>query len=241
MKKFILGLLVLFFVFCTFNLNSIVFAKNTKPTVQKEQQQSDAETLLNDEEQSNNEQAGETQPNGSDIQPEKKYTQDEYEQTYRELDVPTFSFIHGVDPDQFYDMKDTAWSPYPLMRLNCPIYFKSITIMPGYYLLTPRQYKGDWYILFKEAGQVKYIIPVFDKSYTSEMYYKNTLPEVSMKKTKRWTVRFLDSLGRHNQASKRKPAVQTNLELTDLDNHFLLIVLYYGPYKYKTIFRTEKF
>ena len=70
----------------------------------------------------------ETQPNGSDIKPDKVYTQAEYEQIYRDLEVPTFTFIHGVDPDQYYDMKDTAWSPYPLMRLNSPIYFKSITI-----------------------------------------------------------------------------------------------------------------
>ena len=112
----------------------------------------------------------EIQPNGSDIKPDKVYSQAEYEQIYRDLEVPTFSFIHGVDPDQYYDMKDKAWSPYPLMRLNSPIYFKSITIEPGYYLLTPRQYKGDWFILFKEAGKVKYTIPVFEKNYTSPDY-----------------------------------------------------------------------
>ena len=183
----------------------------------------------------------ETQPNGSDIKPDKVYTQAEYEQIYRDLEVPTFTFIHGVDPDQYYDMKDTAWSPYPLMRLNSPIYFKSITVEPGYYLLTPRQYKGDWFILFKEAGKVKYTIPVFEKNYTEPGYYHTHLKELDMKKSQRWMVKFLNGVGKYFKKSKRNPGVQTNLELTDLDNKFLLIEVYYGAMRYKTIFRTEKF
>ena len=183
----------------------------------------------------------ETQPNGSDIKPDKVYTQAEYEQIYRDLEVPTFTFIHGVDPDQYYDMKDTAWSPYPLMRLNSPIYFKSITIEPGYYLLTPRQYKGDWFILFKEAGKVKYTIPVFEKNYTEPGYYHTHLKELDMKKSQRWMVKFVNGVGKYFKKSKRNPGVKTNLELTDLDNKFLLIEVYYGSMRYKTIFRTEKF
>ena len=183
----------------------------------------------------------ETQPNGSDIKPDKVYTQAEYEQIYRDLEVPTFTFIHGVDPDQYYDMKDTAWSPYPLMRLNSPIYFKSITIEPGYYLLTPRQYKGDWFILFKEAGKVKYTIPVFEKNYTEPGYYHTHLKELDMKKSQRWMVKFINGVGKYFKKSKRNPGVKTNLELTDLDNKFLLIEVYYGSMRYKTIFRTEKF
>ena len=185
--------------------------------------------------------SNETQPNGSDIKPDKVYSQEEYQQIYRDLEVPTFRFHHDIDPEQYYDMKDAAWSPYPLMRLNSPIYFKSITIMPGYYLLTPRQYKGDWYILFKESGKVKYIIPVFEKNYTEAMYYETHLKELDMKKSQRWMVKFLNGVGRYIKKSKRKPSVKTNLELTDLDNKFLLIEVFYGPMRYKTIFRTEKF
>ncbi|MCD8378561.1 MAG: hypothetical protein LUB59_07225 [Candidatus Gastranaerophilales bacterium] len=171
----------------------------------------------------------------------KTYSQDDFEQMYRDMPVPTFTFVHGVDPDQYYDMKDTAWSPYPLFRLNAPIYFKTITIPPGYYLLTPRKYKGDWYLLFKEAGVVKYTIPVIAKDYTSEFYYRDNLKELDMKKSQRWQIKFLNSWGKYIRKSKRKPAIQTNLELTDLDNNFLLIDLYYGSYKYTTIFRTERF
>ena len=174
-------------------------------------------------------------------QQQKTYSQDDYEQAYRDLEVPTFSYIHGIDPDQYYDMKDTMWSPYPLLRINSPLYFKTITVEPGYYLLTPREYKGNWYILFKESGAVKYIIPVFSKDYTPESYYRDNLPELEMNKSQRWQIKFLNSWGRHVRKSKRKPAITCNIELTDLDNNFLLIELYYGPHKYSTIYRIEKF
>lgn len=174
-------------------------------------------------------------------QAQKTYTQADYEQAYRDMPVPTFTFLHGVDPDQYYDMKDTMWSPYPLLRLNSPLYFKTITVEPGYYLLTPREYKGNWYILFKEAGVVKYTIPVFSRDYTPEFYYRDTLPELEMNHSQRWQIKFLNAWGKYIRKSKRRPAVSTNVELTDLDNNFLLIELYYGPHKYSTIFRIEKF
>ena len=172
---------------------------------------------------------------------QKTYSQDDYEQAYRDMQVPDFSYVHGVDPDQYYDMKDSMWSPYPLLRLNSPLYFKSITIEPGYYLLTPREYKGDWYILFKESGKVKYTIPVFAKDFTPESYYKNALPELDMKKSQRWQIKFLNAWGKYVRSSKRKPAISCNIELTDLDNNFLLMELYYGSHKYSTIYRVEKF
>lgn len=171
----------------------------------------------------------------------KTYTQDDYQQMYRDMPVPTFSFIHGVDPDQYYDMKDTTWSPYPLFRLKSPLYFKTITIEPGYYLLTPRKYKDDWYILFKEAGAVKYIIPAISRDFTPANYYRDNLPELDMKKTQRWQIKFLNAWGKYIRKSKRRPAIQTNLELTDLDNNFLLMDVYYGAHKYSCIFRVEKF
>ena len=172
---------------------------------------------------------------------QKFYSQADYEQAYRDMPVPDFSFVHGVDPDQYYDMKDTMWSPYPLMRLNSPLYFKTITIEPGYYLLTPRKYKDNWYILFKEAGAIKYTIPVFDKSFTPEFYYRDNLREADMSRSARWQVKFLDAWGKYVRKSKRKPPTKCNVELTDLDNNFLLLELYYGPHKYSTIFRVEKY
>ena len=171
----------------------------------------------------------------------KTYSQDDYEQMYRDMPVPTHSYVHGMDPDQYYEMKDTMWSPYPLLRLNAPIYFKTITIPPGYYLLTPREYNGDWYVLFKENGTVKYIIPTFSKDFVDEFYYRDHLKELDMTRSQRWQIKFLNAWGKYIRKSKRRPATKTNLELSDLDNNFLLIELYYGHYKYSMIFRIEKY
>lgn len=179
--------------------------------------------------------------NGMSSPEQKTYSQNDYEQAYRDMQVPTFSYVHGIDPDQYYDMKDTMWSPYPLFRLNSPLYFKTMVIPPGYYLLTPRQYKSKWYVLFKEAGTVRYAVPVFSQSYVEAGYYHTHLKELDMCKSARWQIKFLNALGKYCRKSKRRPATQTNVELTDLDNNFILIDLYYGFYKYSMIFRTEKF
>ena len=145
--------------------------------------------------------------------------------------------IHNVDPDQYYDMKDTTWSVYPLLRLNSPIYFKTITVEPGYYLLTPREHDGDWFILFKQNGEVKYIIPVYDRDYTPEMFYDEHIPKPKYTWGQKVHMGFLNFIG-HFKSTKRKEAIQTYLEVNDLENYFVSIVIYYGAHKYSTIFRT---
>ena len=82
----------------------------------------------------------------------------DYEQIYRDLPVPEHKYVHDIDPGEYYDMKDTSWSPYPLFRLTGPLFFKTITIEPGYYLLTPREHEGKWYMLFKVQGKIKLIL-----------------------------------------------------------------------------------
>ena len=66
----------------------------------------------------------------------------DYVKIYSELEAPTFSYLHGMDPGQYYDNKTSTWSPYPLFRLSSPLYFKNVTIPPGYYLLTPNNVQG---------------------------------------------------------------------------------------------------
>lgn len=169
--------------------------------------------------------------------PQKTKPTKNYAQIYNELEVPTFSYLHDIDPDQFYDMKDTAWSVYPLFRLNSPIYFKSITIEPGYYLITPREHKDKWYILFKQNGVVKHIIPVYERDYTPEMFYDEHIPKPKLTKAQKIHMGVLDFLGNFN-STKRKTPVQSYLEVNDLENYFLSIVIYYGSHKYSTLFRT---
>ena len=167
---------------------------------------------------------------------ETKPTKD-YAQIYNDLEPANFSYLHNIDPDQYYDMKDTAWSIYPLFRLNSPIYFKNITIEPGYYLITPREHEGKWYILFKQNGIVMHIIPVYDRDYTPEMFYDKHIPKPKLTKAQKVHMGLLDFIG-HFKSTKRKEPVQTYLEVNDLDNYFVSIVIYYGGHKYSTLFRT---
>ncbi len=162
-----------------------------------------------------------------------------YPQIYNDLELPDFSYLHNIDPDQFYDMKDTSWSTYPLLRLISPIYFKNITIEPGYYLLTPREHNGKWYMLFKQNGIVMHIIPVYERDYTPETFYDEHIPKPKLTPSQKIHMGFLDFIG-HAKSTKRKAPVQTYLEVNDLENYFVSIIIYYGSHKYSTIFRTIK-
>ena len=126
----------------------------------------------------------------------------DYAQIYNSLEVPTFSYLHDIDPEQYYDLKDATWSVYPLLRLNSPIYFKTITIEPGYYLLTPREHEGDWFMLFKQNGVVKYIIPVYERDYTPEMFYDEHIPKPKYTFAQKVHMGFLDFIG-HFKSTKR--------------------------------------
>ena len=160
-----------------------------------------------------------------------------YAQIYNNLEPANFSYLHGIDPDEFYDVKDATWSVYPLLRLNSPIYFKNIAIEPGYYLLTPREHDGKWFILFKQNGKVVHIIPVYERGYTPQKFYDEHIPKPKLKPSQKVHMKFLSAVGKV-KSSKRKDPVKNFLEVNDLDNYFINVVIYYGNHKYSTIFRT---
>ena len=164
--------------------------------------------------------------------------QKDYQKVYLDTPVPTHSYVHNIDPGEAYDTQNTTWSPYPLLRLTSPIFFKTITVEPGYYLLTPREHKGNWYMLFKEQGRIKYIIPICEVGITPMNFYKENLPEPKMTWSQRRHIKFLKFVGEHSKKAKRKPAPQNYLEIFDLDNNFISMVVYWGEHKYYMIFRT---
>lgn len=163
----------------------------------------------------------------------------DYAGIYNSLESAKHSYLHNIDPDQYYDMKDTAWSPYPLLRLNSYIYFKNNTIEPGYYLLTPREHKGKWYLLFKQNGKVAHIIPIYERDIVPENFYEQHLPKPKLTKAQKIHIKTLSLIGKI-KSSKRKDPIKTYMEITDLENYFVSIVIYYGNHKYSTIFRTIK-
>jgi len=162
----------------------------------------------------------------------------DYRQIYMDMQVPTFSYIHGVDPGQYFDNKDATYSTYPLFRLSSPLYFKTMTIASGYYLLTPVKYKGDDFLLFKDNGMVKYIVPVYKKEFVPEGFYEAHLPKPRLTPTQKLSKACYTFVGKHFKSAKRTPPKQTYLEVNDLDNKFICIIVYYGPYRYYTLLRT---
>lgn len=164
----------------------------------------------------------------------------DYMEIYRNLQPADFSYIHGIDPGNYYENQNHTWSPYPLFRLNSFLYFKNMPIEPGYYLLTPREYKDNQYILFKEAGKVKYIVPVYKREMVPEFFYEENLPKAKLSFGQRLELNTLNLIGKVWKRSKRKPIPPTYLEVTDLDNNFVSIIIYYDKYRYYTIFRTVR-
>ncbi len=163
----------------------------------------------------------------------------DYERIYREMPEPSHSYVHDIDPGEPFDSAQAIWSPYPLFRLTSPIFFKSIKVDPGYYLLTPREHEDKWYILFKEAGRIKYIIPAYDRDVVGENFYFENLPQRKLSFSEKYTFWWTDLIGKVSKDSRRKPIPQTFLEATDLDNYFVSLVIYWGNYKYYTLFRTS--
>jgi len=175
----------------------------------------------------------------SNISSSKAFSKEfDYQNTYLSLSVPQFSYLHGIDPGQYYDMKYSTWSPYPLLRLSSPIYFKTITIMPGYYDLTPVTYKGDQFVLFKQQGLVRHIIPVYDKELVPEGFYESHLPQPKLTLFQKFNKNYISYVGKHFKSAQRRPIPQGYVEVNDLDNKFVSLIIYYGPYRYYTVFRT---
>lgn len=173
-----------------------------------------------------------SESNSVHISPNKDYVG-----IYNSLEPADFAYMHDIDPDQYYDMKDTTWAPYPLLRLNSYIYFKNQAIEPGYYLINPREYKGKWYMLFKQNGKVAHIIPVYERSMIAEDFYETHLPKPKLTRSQKVHMGVLSFLGKFDSTKRREP-VKSYMEINDLENYFVSIIIYYGPHKYSTIFRT---
>ena len=212
MKKFILTIFLILFGFFAINLSG--FSADSQSASYPEDV--DKQTISEDE-----------------------YTGDiDVEQMYRDMPVPTLKYVHNIDPGEYQDTRYSTWSPYPLFRMTAPLYFKTIAIEPGYYLLTPREHNGNWYILFKEAGKIKYIVPCYKREMVPMDFYKNNLPQIKMTKIQLIREKTLKFVGKKFNSSKRKPIPDTYLEASDLDNNFVSIIVYWGNYRYYFVLRT---
>lgn len=248
MKKFLLSVILVGFLYVPANAAFWNRSHNTQPNQQLQQQSKQIQAKNEAEAQAQENKSNQNYsqditayPDDVDEAPisEGEYIDDiDVEQMYRDMPVPEFSYIHNIDPGEYQDTRYSTWSPYPLFRLTAPLFFKTIAIEPGYYLLTPREHEGKWYILFKEAGKVKYIIPCYKKEMVPMNFYKNNLPQVKLTTPQKIREVALKLVGRHDNASKRKPIPDTYLDAEDLDNNFISVVVYWGNYRYYMVLRS---
>lgn len=225
LKKVLLTIIFLFAV------SGIIYADDSRGRIKLPEQSEDYDVFA-DEESPEFE-----YPSSNAVQEVKITPNKNYAQIYNNLDPADFSYMHNIDPEEYYDIKDTTWAPYPLLRLNSYIYFKNISVAPGYYLITPREHKGKWYMLFKQNGKVSYIVPVYERDITPEGFYEKHLPKPKLTVAQKIHMGTLSFLGKFDSTKRRDP-IKSYMEINDLENYFVSIVIYYGNHRYSTIFRT---
>ena len=159
---------------------------------------------------------------------------------YKGLEVPQFAYLHGVDPKHFFENRYSSYSVYPLLRLSSPLYFKTVTILPGYYDLTPRIQDGQEYILFKQNGLVVHVIPVYKKEVVPPGFYKTHLPKPKYKLTQKIGNAFYSFVGKCFKSAKRRPLAKTYLEVNDTIDNFVQMVIYYDDFRYYILTRSVK-
>lgn len=165
----------------------------------------------------------------------------DYEKLYNEAEVPKIKLMHNLDPYQAEDYFNYAYSPYPLFRTSTTLYFKDIAIPTGYYLLAARHIQDKDYIFFKEAGKVKYIIPVIETDTVLEDFYKRKMPVPQLTKGQKFKKSVVNGWNNVFRNSKKKQPPSSYIEGHTLDANFYEIIFYYGNKKYTMYFRTTSF
>lgn len=151
----------------------------------------------------------------------------DYQKIFDNLQDIQVEFINDEDPDEYYDTQKIHFSPYPLIRLTHTLYVRNQVISPGFYLLTPREYNGQKCVLFKQAGKIKYIVPIFE--------YKTIIPEYEYEKPpkKWWQIR--DRYTFQTQYYERK------IRAFDVYSDFYEIDLYYRSGLSKMLFKKNPY
>ena len=165
------------------------------------------------------------------------FADEDFQKIYDELENPNFEYIFGIDPFQSEDYTKYMFSPYPLFRSGTTFIFKDIKIPPGYYLLTPREKDGKWYVLFKTNGKVQHIVPVYEKDLVDPMFYKRYVPERKLTFWQNICQKTRNTMGRlFKKQTQRTPPPKSYIDVNEIGTDFWQVILYYGATKYYMIF-----
>ena len=164
------------------------------------------------------------------------FAEPDIEALYNNAEPFSSKLYNDVDPFEDEDALKYAWSPYPLFRSSANLYFKDLTIEPGYYILTPRTLKGKDYVLFKQSGNVVFIIPSAKTEKTPLNFYQANTPQPRKTKLQKFATnirdKFYEISGDSMRATPPKSYVNVDAGVT-----FITVLLYYGENKYTLIFK----
>lgn len=147
------------------------------------------------------------------------------------------TFFNNVDPYQDEDSLKYAWSPYPLFRTSEDLYFKNLyKIEAGYYLLTPRKLEDKYYVLFKQNGKVKFIIPTVKVTQTPVNFYPQNTPRKKETFWNKMGQKLADAANGVCKDNKRQKPPQSLLKLENLKPYYVLH-FYYGDKCYIMVFK----
>ncbi len=161
---------------------------------------------------------------------------EDYESLYNNAEPLGTTLYNDIDPFEDEDSLKYAYNPYPLFRTSAYLYFKDMTIAPGYYSITPRKLKGKDYILFKQGGKVKFIIPAAKKEMTPLNFYKANIPERKKTKWQKFSSAVSDKFYTTCIKSQKMPPPKSFIKV-DADIIYIIVTIYYGEDKYIILFR----
>ncbi len=164
----------------------------------------------------------------------------DYDLLYYQAQPCDVKLMHGIDPYQEEEYSKYAWSPYPLFRTSSYMYFKSIEIPPGYYLLTPRNFKGKDYVLFKSAGKVQFIIPVVKIDTIPLDFYQKQMPVPRLTKGQKFRKSIKDKFYSLFKDSKKIPPPSSFVEVVQ-EGRYIVLKFYYENNCYYLAFRKSKY
>ncbi len=159
----------------------------------------------------------------------------DYDSLYEKAEPFKSKLYNDIDPFQDEDIIRYTWSPYPLFRTSAFLYFKNITIEPGYYIITPRTLGSKDYILFKQNGKVQFIIPVVKKEKTPLNFYDANTPKLKLTKWQEFTSGVKKKFYNTARDSMRiePPKSLVNVEV---ETKYIIMTVYYGDDKYTALF-----
>ncbi len=160
----------------------------------------------------------------------------DYDSMYDAAQPFPSKLFNDIDPFEDEDAIKYAYSPYPLFRTSAYLYFKDFAIEPGYYSLTPRKLKGEYYVFFKQGGKVKFIIPVAKKEATPVNFYEANLPKIKQTAMQKFTGKIRDKFYTISKDSMKVPPPKSLVNV-DVEVKYIIVTLYYGEDKFTVLFR----